>query len=250
MWLVRGSAEAYTTMKKEVQALIKRRRARMFPAILAGIALLIIVGFLVLVFAILPGVRSLGIGVTDTPTVTLTVTSSPTATTPPDTATPEPTATITDTPGPSPTATQHIYTVVEGDSLFTIAAQFGSNVCLMMALNNLADASALSVGQTLIIPTGDEELPTATPLPTGLPRGARLEYIVQCGDTLDSIAAQFNSTGDDIATENEIDDPLSIQIGDVLIVRANIATPTPTGTATNTSVAPAATETPTLQPTP
>jgi LysM repeat protein len=233
-------------MKKEVQALIKRRRARMFPAILAGIALLIILGFVVLVVAVIPGARSLGIGVTDTPTVTLTLTPSPTATTPPDTDTPAPTPTITETAGPSPTPTQHIYTVAEGDSLFTIAEQFGSNVCLMMALNNIVDASALSVGQTLIIPSGTEELPTATPLPTGLPRGARLEYIVQCGDTLDSIAAQFNSTGDDIATENDIDDPLSIQIGDVLIVRANIATPTPTSTFTATPEGgAAATETPT-----
>lgn len=232
-------------MKKEVQALIKRRRARMFPAILAGIALLIILGFVVLMVAIIPRARSLGIGVTDTPTVTLTATLQPTATTPPPSDTPAATPTNTETAGPSPTPTQLIYTVVEGDSLFTIAEQFRANVCLMMALNNIVDASALSVGQTLIIPTGNEELPTSTPLPTGLPRGARLEYVVQCGDTLDTIAAQFNSTGDDIATENDIDDPLSIQIGDVLIVRVNIATPTPTGTFTATPEgAQAATPTP------
>ena len=236
-------------MKKEVQALIKRRRARMFPAILAGIALLIILGFVVLMVAIIPRARSLGIGVTDTPTVTLTATVEPTATTPAATDTPAATPTNTETSGPSPTPTQVIYTVADGDSLFTIAEQFGSNVCLMMALNNIADASALSVGQTLIIPTGNEELPTATPLPTGLPRGARLEYIVQCGDTLDTIAAQFNSTGEDIATENDIDDPLSIQIGQVLIVRVNIATPTPTSTFTATPEGgAAATETPTTAP--
>ena len=233
-------------MKKEVQALIKRRRARMFPAILAGIALLIILGFVVLMVAIIPRARSLGIGVTDTPTVTLTPTVQPTATTPPAPDTPAATPTITETAGPSPTPTQLIYTVVEGDSLFTIAEQFRANVCLMMALNNIVDASALSVGQTLIIPTGNEELPTSTPLPTGLPRGARLEYTVQCGDTLDSIAGQFNSTGEDIATENDIDDPLSIQIGDILTVRVNIATPTPTSTFTATAEgAVAATETPT-----
>jgi LysM repeat protein len=236
-------------MKKEVQALIKRRRARMFPAILAGIALLIILGFVVLMVAIIPRARSLGIGVTDTPTVTLTATVEPTATTPAATDTPAATPTNTETSGPSPTPTQVIYTVADGDSLFTIAEQFGSNVCLMMALNNIADASALSVGQQLIIPTGNEELPTATPLPTGLPRGARLEYIVQCGDTLDTIAAQFNSTGEDIATENDIDDPLSIQIGQVLIVRVNIATPTPTSTFTATPEGgAAATETPTTAP--
>jgi LysM repeat protein len=221
----------------------------MFPAILAGIALLIILGFVVLMVAIIPGVRSLGIGVTDTPTVTITATITATPTTPAPTDTPAATPTASNTSGPSPTPTQHVYTVAEGDSLFTIAEQFGSNVCLMMAINNIADAGALSVGQQLIIPTGAEELPTATPLPTGLPRGARLEYVVQCGDTLDSIAGQFNSTGVDIATENDIDDPLSIQIGQVLIVRVNIATPTPTATFTSTPPGTAApTETATAAP--
>jgi LysM repeat protein len=238
-------------MKKEVQALIKRRRARMFPAVLAGIALLIILGFVVLIVAVIPGMRSLGIGVTETPTITVTVTPSSTPTTPAPTNTPEDTPTVTQTAGPSPTPTQHVYTVVEGDSLFSIAGQFGANMCLMMALNNLVDASSLTVGQQLIIPTGEEELPTATPLPTGLPRGARLEYTVQCGDTLDTIAAQFNSTGTDIATENDIDDPLSIQIGQVLIVRVNIATPTATATFTSTPPGtPAGTEAATATPTP
>ena len=97
----------------------------------------------------------------------------------------------------------------------------------------------LSVGQTLIIPSPDTVLPSATPLPTGLPRGARLNYVVQCGDTLDSIAAKFNSTGDDIAKTNNIKDPLSIQIGQSLIIRVNIATPTPTVTGKGPTSTPA-----------
>ena len=53
-----------------------------------------------------------------------------------------------------------------------------------MAVNNIVDASVLAVGQKLLIPGPDTQLPTATPLPTGLPRGAKLDYVVQCGDTL------------------------------------------------------------------
>ena len=45
------------------------------------------------------------------------------------------------------------------------------------------------------------------------------------------IASKFNSTGDDIAKLNNIKDPLSIQIGQTLQVRVNIATATPTNTA-------------------
>jgi LysM repeat protein len=63
-------------------------------------------------------------------------------------------------------------------------------------------------------------------------RGARIRYVVQCGDTLQSIAAKFNSTAADIASRNKITDPNNIQPGQVLDVRINIATPTPAPTAT------------------
>ena len=119
----------------------------------------------------------------------------------------------------------------QGDTLFSIAGKFNANVCTLMAVNGITDPSTLAVGAKLLIPGPDTKLPTATPLPTGLPRGATLNYVVQCGDTLAIIAAKFNSTGDDIAKINNIKDPTSIQIGQTLKVRVNIATPTPTATA-------------------
>ena len=85
---------------------------------------------------------------------------------------------------------------------------------------------------------------TLTLLPTGLPHGAKLNYVVQCGDTLDSIAAKFNSTGADIAKTNNITNPTSIQIGQVLIVRINIATPTAQPTNTQAPAGAAASATP------
>jgi LysM repeat protein len=241
-------------MKKEVQALLRqrRRRNRVVPAILAGLAGLIVIALIVLVAAVFTrGAGGLAFLASDTPTASLTPTLRPTNTPVPVTDTPAATPTVTNTPGPSPTPTDVVYVVESGDTLFSIAEQFGANVCLIMAVNNITDPSVLSVGQSLIIPPDDVELPTPTPLPTGLPRGARVEYIVQCGDTLDSIAAKFNSTGEDIASENDIDDPLSIRIGDVLIVRVNIATPTPTATPTLTPEGAAATtETPAPTATP
>jgi LysM repeat protein len=217
-------------MKKEVQALINRRRARMVPAILMAIAGLILIGLVVLIVAAVSNGPGLGVLKTQTPTASASPTITPTPTVPTATSTQAETATITPSPGPSPTATQNIYTVNSGDTLFSIAAKFGANVCTLMAVNNIVDASKLAVGQKLLIPGPDTLLPTATPLPTGLPRGSTLNYVVQCGDTLDTIAAKFNSTGDDIAKLNNIKDPLSIQIGQILKVRVNIATATPTVT--------------------
>lgn len=235
-------------MKKEVQALIKRRRARVIPAILMAIAGLILIGIVVLVVAAVSNGPGLGVLKTATPTVTASATVTPTPTIPTATSTPAETATITPSPGPSPTPTQNIYTVENGDTLFSIAAKFHANVCTLMAVNNITNPSVIAVGQKLLIPDPNTKLPTPTPLPTGLPRGATLLYVVQCGDTLDSIAAKFNSTGDDIAKVNNIKDPLSIQIGQTLKVRVNIATATPTVTASKspagTGVAGTATATP------
>ena len=221
-------------MKKEVQALINRRRARIVPAVLMAIAGLILIGIVLVVVAAVNNGPGLGLQKTATPTATVTASITPSPTVPTATSTEAETATITPSPGPSPTATQNIYTVESGDTLFSIATKFGSNVCTLMAVNNIVDASVLAVGQKLLIPGPDTQLPTATPLPTGLPRGAILNYIVQCGDTLDTIAAKFNSTGADIQKLNNIKDPLSIQIGQTVKVRVNIATATPT----NTSKAP------------
>jgi LysM repeat protein len=221
-------------MKKEVQALIKRRRARVIPAILLAIAGIIVIGIVLLVVAAMANGPGLGLVRTATPSPSTTPSQTATATTPAPTNTPEATPTETVTSGPSPTATQVVHVIEDGETLFSIAEIYGANVCLIMAVNNITDPALLVVGASLIIPPDDVELPTATPLPTDLPRGARLTYVVQCGDTLDSIAAKFNSTGEDIAEVNDIDDPLSIQIGQVIEVRANIATPTPTSTFTVT----------------
>lgn len=228
-------------MKKEVQALIKRRRARLFPIILLSVAGLILVAIIVLVTWLLSG------GVPGLPAATATLeptvaaatpTVRPSATLAPATATASETPPPTETAGPSPTPTEFVYTVQEGDNLFTIAEEFSANVCNIMAVNGMTDPSVLAVGQTLIIPSADYEPPTPTALPTGLPRGARVEHVVQCGETLDTIAALYNSSGVDIADQNDIDDPLSIQIGQTLIVRVNLVTATPTVTATVTSGVP------------
>jgi LysM repeat protein len=44
------------------------------------------------------------------------------------------------------------YTVVAGDTLGRIAAQFGTSVDRIQALNNLADPRSLRIGQKLVIP--------------------------------------------------------------------------------------------------
>ncbi len=170
---------------------------------------------------------------TDTPTVTATVSPTPvtpSATLPPPSATP----TTTNTPTISPTATiegPFFYTVQENDTLFSIAEQFGVDVNRLMAVNELTAEDPIFVGQQLLIPDPNEELPTRTPLPENLPPGFEIEYIVQLGDTLTGIALQFNSTEEAILEANEnLDNPNEIFAGQLLIVPVNLVTPAPTET--------------------
>ncbi|WP_129632382.1 LysM peptidoglycan-binding domain-containing protein [Candidatus Oscillochloris fontis] len=96
------------------------------------------------------------------PSVLPTLTPRPSAT-PTATATPLPTPTPTETPTPTPeppTPTPEpppggrTYTVASGDSLRSIAEQFGVSIEAILQANNLtpAQGDALRVGQELIIP--------------------------------------------------------------------------------------------------
>lgn len=211
---------------KSARALVKRRRARFVPIILAGVAGLLCVGLVwvgYMFFTSGPGAQWFA---TSTPTVTATLTPSQTPTitlTPTETVIPTETATL----GPSPTPTPVIYVVQDGDTLFSIGAQFQVNFLDIIAANNLTTDSVF-VGQQLIIPVGGIERPTATPIPSNLPRATRIEYVVQLGDTLEVIAAQFNSTVADIQLRNDNVTNAELQAGQVLIIRVNLVTPVPT----------------------
>ena len=50
-----------------------------------------------------------------------------------------------------PTPTRNVYTVEEGDTLYSIARKFGRDVKLIVWLNRLENADALPVGKALFI---------------------------------------------------------------------------------------------------
>ena len=203
----------------------KRRRERVIPLLLGGLAIvLLVVGVFMIVLWLtgdsppeMPGFLA-----SDTPTPTKTNTPHPPTNTPTITNTLPP----TDTPTPTGPIT---YIVQEMDTLSSIAEEFGlDGIQVLMYVNDITDPDAIYVGQELIIPVEETELPTTTPLPATLLPGEKIVYVVQPGDNLESIAAKFNSTAEAIAEENEIEDPNAIGVGQELIVPVNIATPTPT----------------------
>jgi LysM repeat protein len=214
----------------------RQQKARRAPLIIGLAAFLVIAGAALLIFWLLGSDRpAISLFATDTPTPTETFTPTATSTA---TATPTITPTSTVAPTDTPVPTQSgpfIYQVEDGDSLWSIAQEFGVDLLVLITVNNLDPANpTIRVGDKLIIPGPDAALPSSTPLPTGIRKGTKIEYQVQLGDSLLSIALQFNSTIEDIKKENEITNENEIFVGQKLIIPVNMVTPVPTSTITPT----------------
>lgn len=204
----------------------RRRRQRMIPLLLGGAAVLLLVVGLVLVTLWITGdspPQLPAIFATDTATPTATATPEPPTATPTITLTP----TITQTPTPSG---PQVYIVQEGDTLSSISEQFAVDLELLLAYNPTVEGGAIFVGQEITIPQPDAEFPTPTPLPEDLLPGQEIEYTVRSGDSVASIALEFNSTEEAIIEANELENPNDIRIGDILLVPVNLVTPAPTAT--------------------
>ena len=215
----------------------RQQAARRAPLIIGIAALFLVAGAAILIFWLLgsDGMPSISLFASATPTPTETPTATATAT---STSTPTVTPTETETPTITLTPTASgpfIYQVEEGDNLWAIAERFNVDLLVLITINNLDAANpSIRVGDKLTIPAPDTELPTATPLPTDIRRGTKIEYQVQLGDSMLSIATAFNSTIDAIKEENELENENEIFVGQILIVPVNLVTPVPTETLTPT----------------
>ena len=111
------------------------------------------------------------------------------------------------------------YVVKRGDSLYSIARQYGVNVNDLMKVNNLT-SDLLSIGQIINIPSSTT---IVTPSEDDIINEENT-YIVQRGDTLWSISRKFGVSVDDIKNANNLTNEI-LTIGSTIIV--------PTGTNTN-----------------
>jgi len=213
-----------------------KRKQQMLPFIIWGLALvLVIVGVvLLIVWLVGPEKPKFSFFASSTPTSTATFTPTDI----PPTATFTITSTVTETPTVTITPTRAgpiEYTVLDGDTCFDIATTYEIDIMVLLAINNFDPGSCpIQPGDKIIIPAPNQELPTATPWPTNLPRGSKLTYIVQFGDTLDLIADKFYSTVEDIMELHKLENSNQIFAGQVLEVRVNLVTPIPTLPATVT----------------
>ena len=203
----------------------RRRRERTVPVILGGLAVvLVVVGVFLIVIWLTGGETPALPAFLASPTPTATPTETPL----PPTAT----ATITPTSTPSPTATEvwpKEYIIELGDSLWSVAEEFGVTIELLLAYNEIEDPNNVPIGTKLIVPEPNSDLPTETPLPEDLQPGNQIEYMVKPGDNLAVIAERFGTTVEAIVEENDIENQNNIGIGTVLVITVG-ATSTPTST--------------------
>ncbi len=152
--------------------------------------------------------------------------------------------------------TTHV--VQPGDTLFTIALEYGVSMDAIIEANNIVNPRVIRLGSTLIIPGVDgatDSTPTpaapaptrAAPLPPGqLPPHARyvsggVLHTVQLGESLSRISIMYNILLTIIQEANDLSNPRLVFAGQELFIPGvlppHTATPTPAPTAAATAAA-------------
>lgn len=125
--------------------------------------------------------------------------------------------------GQEPATVEAVYIVQHGDTLFRIALEHSSSVEQFAALNDISDPSLIYVGQQLRIPTDD----TLAPVPV-LPHyispllvhgaDSTLIHIVEKGDTLSQIAADYGLELQTLVARNQIRDASLLHVGNQIVI--------------------------------
>ena len=110
--------------------------------------------------------------------------------------------------GPPSHATVHI--VQRGETLFSIARQYGLTADAITHANGIPDPRQIYVGQRLAIPGVEGDASTA----------ATVGHVVQAGDTLAAIARRYHTTWQTLVQVNGLLSPNVIHAGQVIRVPA------------------------------
>jgi LysM repeat protein len=227
-----------TSLNKVVEKTDEKKKPEVqspkMPSISLNLPLAI--GLIIILLAIGAGavyavLKNTGAVVEPTPTATATHTATATVT-----------STITITPTLESTATplpDLEYTIKSGDTCGLIAVLYNVSINSIIINNGLnAECTNLTVGNVLRIP---QPTPTASPQPTATLSGSdateaacsKIEYTVVAGDTLSSIARNYNVSMESIKAWNSMSNDVvyeGMRMTVPLCERLPTAGPTPTAT--------------------
>ncbi|MBA4247348.1 MAG: peptidoglycan-binding protein [Microbacterium sp.] len=120
-----------------------------------------------------------------------------------------------------------VYTVAPGDTVSSIAQQFGLSTASILALNGLSWKSTIFAGQMLAL-TSAPVKSTGTPAPTT----SAGRYEIGKGDTISALAARFGVSVESILAENSLEASSIIYPGQTIVIpgRVPAAIPMPAPT--------------------
>lgn len=117
------------------------------------------------------------------------------------------------------------YTVVSGDTLEKIAAEYNSGVCNIAAANSLTNPDYIVLGETLVVPTNVCEAnidndscrtEEGTDTCVDADAGVASTYTIVSGDTFFLIASELGITLDALVAANPDVDASALQVGQVI----------------------------------
>lgn len=101
------------------------------------------------------------------------------------------------------------YNINQGDTLFKIADEFGTDIASLREANPTLDPYNLTVGERICIP---QKVSIPPPCPT------RNFYVIQKGDTLGAVASSFNISVNDIISLNPDLEPYNLSVGQIICI--------------------------------
>ena len=104
-----------------------------------------------------------------------------------------------------------VYTISQGDTLYSIAEKYDLPVSLLMKVNGIDNPYNLQIGTRLCIPGTEDQLPQA-------PEECFETYVVVPGDTLYLIAKKHGIKLDNLMRANPNIDPYNLLIGTELCI--------------------------------
>lgn len=104
-----------------------------------------------------------------------------------------------------------VYTVNEGDTLYSIAEKYDLPVSLLMKVNEIDNPYNLQIGTRLCIPGTEDQLPST-------PEPCEKKHTVKAGDTLYLIAKMHNIKLDALMRANPDIDPYNLLVGTELCI--------------------------------
>jgi membrane-bound lytic murein transglycosylase D len=104
--------------------------------------------------------------------------------------------------------------VQAGDSLGSIAAQYGVGLDALVAFNRISNPNRISVGMEVVVP-----LPGMGAAPKkAQASGEPMKVKVRTGDSLGIIAQRHGVSVGDLVAWNQVEDPNQLKVGQVLLV--------------------------------